>query len=172
MGILISYFWRSMAKTNREKSIKREDTIARDFQGRRVAMSGGSWSNPGDASSMEFLFEDKFTAKSYYSLKLTLLEKIEKQASFKRRIPIFRFGFTEKSSYNYVVIKDFYIKEYSATEVFTVLLKTYRLTPIYLEEFFSKNIFLHLNYIDTNNNYVIMPYSYFKDNYKTILTME
>jgi hypothetical protein len=73
-------------------------------------MSGGCWSNPGDASTPIYLFEDKFTEAEHYVIQRRILEKIGKQARFKSRIPIFRFGFRYLStSEDYIIVEGFYI---------------------------------------------------------------
>lgn len=161
-----------MAKTNRERSIKREDSIAKDFNGRRVMMSGGSWSNPGDASSVEFLFEDKFTDKDKYSLAVSKLLKIEKQAFFKRRIPIFKFGFS-KLKEDYIVVKDFYINSFDEGRhpVITISKKSATMCSTELRNFFCTNIYMGIKFVDNSNIFVVMRYEHFKSSYSTIINL-
>ncbi len=158
-----------MAKTNRHKSIKREDSIAQDFNGRRVPMSGGSWSNPGDASSSEYLFEDKFTDKDYYSLSESTLQKIEKQARFKRRIPIFRFGFPQ-SGHEYVIVRDFYIAFDTESPVKVISeKKSVRLGDDFLSQVLDQTSHITLNFVDKNELYVIIRYDLFKRDHDKII---
>lgn len=89
--------------TNKQKSKKREISIAKDIGGREHLMSGAAWFKKGDASNEYFLVEDKFTDKEKYSIKYNELVKVQKEALEVSKIPIFRFGFTINKK-DYVVL--------------------------------------------------------------------
>jgi hypothetical protein len=48
--------------------------------GRRVVASGALWGSKGDVRSDKFLIECKTTGQSFYSLKSSVWEKVEKEA--------------------------------------------------------------------------------------------
>jgi hypothetical protein len=87
-------------------SRKRENDIADDTGGKRHARSGGLWWKKGDASTVDFLFEDKFTGKEYYSVTALVLQKIEKEAMTIGKLPIFRIGFISRyGNADYVILR-------------------------------------------------------------------
>jgi len=90
-------------------SRKRENEMADDAGGIRHSRSGGLWWNKGDASTVDFLFEDKFTEKPSYSLTILTIQKIENEALAVGKLPVFRVGFISKygnADYAILRIKD------------------------------------------------------------------
>lgn len=77
-------------------SRKRENDIADATGGKRHARSGGLWWKKGDASTVDFLFEDKFTEKEYYSVTTLVIQKIEKESMSIGKLPVLRVGFISK----------------------------------------------------------------------------
>jgi len=77
-------------------SRKRENDIADDTGGKRHARSGGLWWKKGDASNIDFLFEDKFTEKDFYSVTMLTIQKIEGEALSVGKLPVLRVGFISK----------------------------------------------------------------------------
>jgi hypothetical protein len=77
-------------------SRQRENDIAEDTGGKRHARSGGLWWKKGDASTIDFLFEDKFTERDYYSTTALVLQKIEKESVAIGKLPVLRVGFISK----------------------------------------------------------------------------
>lgn len=64
----------------KKKSQLQEKSVAKDLEARTVVASGALWSAKADVRSDEFLVECKTTSKPYYSLTMTVWEKIEKEA--------------------------------------------------------------------------------------------
>lgn len=162
-------------KSNREESKIREDKIAGDLGGRSVVMSGGLWFKPGDVDTGKLLIEDKFTWDSFYSLKHTLLLKIQKQAVFKRRIPIFSIELNHRTSlaFHFVVIPSFYVLDESAANTdasIDVAGKSIRLKYDTLFSLLNKHNSVKLNFLDKNNDlYLIVSYDFFLLNYKKLV---
>lgn len=90
-------------KNNKRRSRKRELQAAKDIGGYATIASGGLWFDKGDIKNDKFLIEDKFTDADKYSIKLSILNKIEKEADKAQKIPIFRFGFENRKE-DYVVV--------------------------------------------------------------------
>lgn len=96
-------------KNNKQRSKKREKEIANDIGGRAHAASGALWFKKSDASNAYFQVEDKFTDKDFYTLNISSLKKIEKEALSHGKTPVFRFGFTDgkfKEDYALLRIND------------------------------------------------------------------
>jgi hypothetical protein len=171
------HLYNFMAKTNREISMKREKAIGEDFNGYSVLMSGGRWDNPGDAKTDKYLFEDKFTKSDAYVLKNSTLVKIEKQAYFARRIPIFKVGFTvgdnTENGDEFIILKDVHCLDEAAfgsgVPVLDVAGKSFRLRRDYLRSTLENNIYIQLNFLDTKDYYIVCRYSYLKSNSRLIL---
>src|SRR3712207_382137 len=73
----------------KRKSQKQEKRTAKEFGGKTVIASGALWSCKGDVRTDDFLIENKFTDKGYYSLKASIWEKITKEATKDNfRIPL------------------------------------------------------------------------------------
>lgn len=65
----------------KKKSQLQEKSVAKDLNAKTVVASGALWGSKGDVRHDEFLVECKTTEKSYYSLTMTVWEKIEKEAT-------------------------------------------------------------------------------------------
>lgn len=87
-------------------SKKREQSLAKEIDGKRHAKSGAVWWDKGDASSVDFLVEDKFTTDTAYTLSASVLNKLEQQSRKVNKLPILRFGFYGRSSYAVLREKD------------------------------------------------------------------
>lgn len=76
--------------TVKKKSAKQEKKTAKEFNGRTQLASGALWGMKGDVrtgeartssfNSDDFLIENKYTDKSFYSLTTTVWNKIQKEA--------------------------------------------------------------------------------------------
>lgn len=93
-----------MPKSNKKIARVREVAASKQIGGKATPGSGCFWNKRGDGQSEEFLLEDKFTNKEAYSLKLSILKKLESQAKKIGKIPVLRFGF-ETTKCNYAVIR-------------------------------------------------------------------
>lgn len=97
--------WRGGSTINCKQSTKNirlsrrfEKSGANDINGKLHCASGSTWSQKADFSNDFFLVEDKFTHKEYYSISLSVLTKVEKQAKKLGKIPIMRFVFNSDGS--------------------------------------------------------------------------
>lgn len=93
----------------KKESRKREDAIADDFNGRRVVASGALWNRKGDAKTDTFLFEDKYTLADSYTIASSILLKIQKEALFHNRVPVYRFG--KLNTDGFIVVSEFFLQE-------------------------------------------------------------
>jgi hypothetical protein len=66
----------------------KEDSDAKDFNGKKNRGSGNKWYSPGDVRSETFLIESKQTDKKSYSLNKAKLNKIYEEALFSYKIPL------------------------------------------------------------------------------------
>lgn len=64
----------------KKKSQKQEQNTAKLLKGRAQIASGALWGLKGDVRTEDYLIENKFTDSDYYSLKLSIWNKIEKEA--------------------------------------------------------------------------------------------
>jgi hypothetical protein len=98
-------------------STKREQEIAKDISGRRHPGSGNTWSKKGDSSNEFILVEDKYVVGDKYSINLRVINKLTKEANKQAKIPILRFGFTNKEAVkDYACIETIYCNSLSANE--------------------------------------------------------
>lgn len=72
----------------KQLSKKHEHDIADTFDGKVVIASGALYFAKGDVITPDFLIECKATQKPYYTLKRTIIEKIEKEALKCGRLPL------------------------------------------------------------------------------------
>jgi membrane-bound lytic murein transglycosylase len=86
-----------------KRSKKQEDRIAGAYKGSRNVMSGAGWAKKADVRTHKFLIEAKTTENKSYSLKLSELREIRRQALMDDRIPLF---LVEIQGHNYVVMED------------------------------------------------------------------
>lgn len=86
-----------------KRSKAQEDRIAGAYRGSRNVMSGAGWSKKADVRTNDFLIEAKTTERKSYSLKLSELREIRKQALLDDRIPLFMI---ELQGHNYVVMEE------------------------------------------------------------------
>ncbi|GEM_PF-5770127 len=93
-------------------STKREKEIAKDISGQRHVGSGNVWFKRGDASNEFLLIEDKFVISDRYSIKLDIIDKLTSQAHKQGKLPILRFGFSNRSIFqNYACIESCYCNQ-------------------------------------------------------------
>ena len=59
-----------------------------ELGGKPHAASGALWWKKSDAHSRDFQLEDKFTEKTYFSIKLSTLKKIEKEKTSKQTLEV------------------------------------------------------------------------------------
>lgn len=90
----------------RKISRKREIKGAKEIGGKCHAGSGNKWHSKSDFSNEFIQVEDKFTEESIYSLKLSELKKLEKEALSVGKLPVFRFGYIIKNNeYNFAILR-------------------------------------------------------------------
>lgn len=89
----------------KRKSKKLEESGARDIGGRTHPGSGNTWSKKSDFSNENYLVEDKFTEKDFFSITLSVLTKLESQAKRIGKVPVLRFVF-EPDSHKYAVLRE------------------------------------------------------------------
>lgn len=94
-----------MSKRIKRVSRKREQKAGKDIGGRAHIASGALWFEKGDASGEHYLIEDKFTESAYYSISLTILKKLEKEALSVGKLPVLRFGFEPKKG-DFAVLRE------------------------------------------------------------------
>jgi hypothetical protein len=94
-----------LKKNFKRKSKKLEESGAKDIGGRVHAGSGNTWSNKSDFSNENYLVEDKFTEKNFFSVTLSVLTKLESQAKRVGKIPILRIVF-EPYGYKYAILRE------------------------------------------------------------------
>ena len=150
---------------NRKLSQKLEDQTAKDLGGRRVVMSGGLWNRPGDTVTADILGEEKFTKDVAYKLKQTTLVKIEKQASFVRRTPLFVLKFVGDRTAvlsAYAILREVDCYDETAFEspyLVETKSKSFSLKSVELKDFFDKNMFGRIKWLDTGSVYIITEYA-------------
>lgn len=79
--------------SERQKSDRREEWLAKELGGKRVSGSGSSKEKKGDNRFTHALLEDKRTAAKSISIQSSWLEKIEQEALNCGKLPVFSFGF-------------------------------------------------------------------------------
>ena len=160
----------------KKESRKREDAIAKKFDGKRVVASGALWFQKGDARTDVFLVEDKFVHEAeFYTLSWSTLHKIHKQAAFHRKVPVFTFGKLGNSGY--VIVSDFYLVEdivnmgkYNSDNFHGN--KSLRFIFKELDDMFRIFDIVRVIFRDTENNiklYYMMPDQFFDTNWKKII---
>lgn len=76
-------------KSVRKKSQKQENRIAKEMNGSATPGSGAVWHSKGDVKAEKYLIEAKYTDEAYYSVNLSILKKIIKEALHENfRIPV------------------------------------------------------------------------------------
>ena len=87
----------------KKKSKRQEDRTAKDFGGKTQIASGALWGSKGDARTDEFLIENKFTDKEYYTLKYAIWDKIKVEAlKDSLRVPMLQLDIQDKQ---YVIME-------------------------------------------------------------------
>jgi hypothetical protein len=86
-----------------KRSKDQENRIAVAYKGSRNVMSGAGWSKKADVRTNRFLIEAKTTENKSYSLKLSEMREIRKQALVDDRIPLFMI---EIQGHNFVVMDE------------------------------------------------------------------
>lgn len=86
-----------------KRSIRQEKDLASTYRGSRNAMSGAGWVRKADVRSLDFLIEAKTTNAKSYSLKLSELRELRKQAIMDDRTPLF---IVDIQGHRYVVLDE------------------------------------------------------------------
>ena len=151
----------------RKESQKREDAIAKDFNGRRVIASGALWSMKGDVRTDTFLFEDKYTLADTYTVTYAILLKIHKQAAFHKKVPAYRFG--KLNTDGYVIISEFYVEEDMSLfgtigNELKPVEKSVNFKLKNLDELFRSCDMVNIQF--NGKRYFMMSYSFFKKNWE------
>lgn len=155
-------------KNNKQRSKKREKEIANDIGGRAHAASGALWFKKSDASNAHFQVEDKFTDKDFYTLNISSLKKIEKEALSHGKTPIFRFGFTDgKFKEDYALLRindsnklsDIYGIEKIVVDKKSVRLYSEKLKFAYLCS--NSYAIMLITFNITNNTYILIQWDDF-----------
>ena len=112
-----------------EQWAKEEKYLARRLNGRETRGSGRG-NEKGDVRSDDYVAEQKYTTKNYYSLRFVLLKKIKEEAFLSFKEPLFAVTITVGEK-----LKRFHINRISE-EITDVKEKSYRVT-----EYSNKDIF-------------------------------
>lgn len=80
----------------KQLSKEHENFIAETLNGKVVIASGALYFAKGDVITPDFLIECKATQKTYYTLKRTIIEKIEKEALKCGRLPLLAIRILDK----------------------------------------------------------------------------
>jgi hypothetical protein len=154
---------------NKKISKKREKSLAKDIGGRATPGSGNKWFEKSDAYNSIIRFEDKFTKKGRYSIHLSELKKIEKEAILTNKIPILRFGFHHLNQ-NYVIINNDHFfdtgveRDIKGIDIKgkSITIDSIELNNLYLQS--KCIILLILNFVTENRLYFVLRYEVFLDN--------
>jgi len=150
-----------LIRFNKKTSKKRENKLASDMEGKRHALSGALWWKKGDVSDAHFLWEDKFTSNTYYTLSLKILDKIKKEALAVGKIPILRIGFMPKNE-NFVVLQS----QYCAVAPNNIITQKYttsshKLSIFHLLRIYYKSTRTLLEIILNDNKFIVIPWDTF-----------
>lgn len=103
----------SLSKTEGQKqSQAHEKRLAKIIGGSTTAASGAFWSRKGDVRNDVYLVEHKFTGKTSFSLKSSVLEKVANEAIMDGRMPVLAFHLKGR---DYVVLEEHFFHELSDT---------------------------------------------------------
>ena len=151
----------------KKESRKREDAIAHDFNGRRVTASGALWNRKGDAKTDVFLFEDKYTLADSYTVATSILLKIQKEALFHGKVPVYRFG--QLNTDGFIIMSEFFVDE----DMYKFGMVSHELKAV------EKSVNFKLKILDDlfrscdiasvtfgGKNYFMMTYSFFLKNWE------
>jgi hypothetical protein len=92
-----------MKSKGQKESQKHEARLAKKIGGQRNAASGAFWSRKGDVRSKDLLIEHKWTGKSSFTVKASVLEKIVKEAILESRMPVLGVSLNNN---NYVLLTE------------------------------------------------------------------
>ena len=104
----------------KKKSQKQEKSVAKDLNARTVVASGALWGSKGDVRHDNLLVECKTTEKDFYSVTMSVWDKIEREAvKDGLRVPIMCIDLKDgKERYAVFLAKDFeHYKSYSEVTV-------------------------------------------------------
>jgi len=158
-------------------SKKREQDIAKNTDGKRHARSGGLWWKKGDASNIDFLFEDKFTEKESYSVTGLVISKIEKESLSINKLPVLRIGFISKdgnADYAIVRSKDCNIRPsvYTGIPLEISNKKSIRLSSDRLRGLYLSGDMFVMRFWLIDKEYIIFDWNAFLDVKDKIITGE
>ena len=77
-----------MKSKGQKESQKQEARLAKVLDGKTNAGSGAFWSRKGDVRAADVLVEHKWTGKTSFTLKASVLEKIVNEAILESRTPV------------------------------------------------------------------------------------
>lgn len=92
-----------MKSKGQKESKKHEVRLSKKVGGKRNAGSGSVWTRKGDVRSADLLIEHKWTGKTSFTVKATVLEKIVKEAILDNRTPVLGFSLNNE---NYVMLTE------------------------------------------------------------------
>ena len=92
-----------MKSEGQKQSKKHEARLAKVLDGKRNAGSGAFWSRKGDVRAKDILLEHKWTGKTSFTVKATVLEKIVKEAILDSRMPALGISLNNE---NYVLLTE------------------------------------------------------------------
>lgn len=150
---------------NKRLSKKREIQAAKDIGGKAHINSGAMWFCKNDMSDEIWSCEDKFTFDIKYSIKYSIINKLEKHALKINKLPMLRFGF-EKENKNYALVEKKHLKEYLLDIDNILLFKTTKNSILFkLKDLMQlaniNNILCEIFFEKYNKNYIIITWEYF-----------
>lgn len=155
---------------NKKISKQREKKAGKDIGGREHIASGSLWFRKGDASNEDFLIEDKFTSKNYYSVSFKVLYKLESQSLKVRKVPILRFGFFPDEK-NYAVVHTKYCNAPEENLELCIGTLSFKFDKQWLEKMFvkSKSKIFICDLVLQQEKYIVMRWEEFVDNQEIFL---
>ena len=150
-------------KRIKKRSQKREQKGAKEISGRAHVASGALWFKKGDFSNEHFLVEDKFTDKDAYSISLTTLRRIEKQAMKVLKVPVLCVGF-ERIKYDIAILRKKDLSSGSPFFITETKRKSMRVKDQAMKQLFLNNTkqpsIVQLDFIEEEqiNSYCIMEW--------------
>jgi hypothetical protein len=161
--------------TNYKKiSKKREIEIGKQIGGRPHPGSGCFWHKKGDASNEYLLIEDKFVISNKYSIQMSIIKKLTKEANQQDKLPILRFGFhKEGSKKDYACVESCYCNDMISFAGHETNKKSLTLTNEYLYECYTtcenEIMCLTVSFLIEDRKFYVFEWNEFLDNIDKIL---
>lgn len=152
---------------NKKISRKREQKASNDIGGKAHINSGAMWFRKSDLSNDFWQIEDKFTWDNKYSIKYSILKKIEKEAMRLEKLPALRFGF-ENEKRDYAVIETKHFKNTNKVIVYTTNKNS---IPFQIEDLIkmvNDGFLYEIVFEKFNKKYYIMAWEYFLEIYEEV----